>query len=117
MRRADDPPSGPGAVTDGPVDLVGGRYRVVGRLGEGGMGVVWEARDERGGDEVVIKTMPEGAAADLDALGRFVREAKLALPLEHPNVIRTLALITEGPRAPAIVLEMFDTIRRINATG
>jgi eukaryotic-like serine/threonine-protein kinase len=61
-------------------------YRVVSRLGEGGMGAVCLADDTRLGRRVALKVLPAKVAADPDRMHRFVQEAKLASALTHPNV-------------------------------
>jgi two-component system LytT family response regulator len=61
-------------------------YRVISRLGEGGMGAVYLADDTRLGRRVALKVLPANVAADPDRMHRFVQEAKLASALTHPNV-------------------------------
>ncbi len=61
-------------------------YRVVSRLGEGGMGAVYLADDVTLGRRVALKVLPADVAADPERMHRFVREAKLASALTHPNV-------------------------------
>jgi two-component system LytT family response regulator len=61
-------------------------YRVVSRLGQGGMGAVYLADDTRLGRRVALKVLPANVAADPDRMNRFVQEAKLASALTHPNV-------------------------------
>jgi serine/threonine protein kinase len=63
-----------------------GRYRVVETLGEGGMGVVYRARDERLDRDVALKVISAGALADEPARRRFVKEAHALSRLNHPNV-------------------------------
>ncbi len=64
-----------------------GRYRIVEQIGEGGMGVVYRARDETLERDVAIKVLPEGVASDPDRLARFEREAKAIAALDHPNIL------------------------------
>jgi len=71
-------------------DLIGrtlGHYRVVEKIGAGGMGEVYRAHDERLDREVAIKVLPEGVAQDPDRLARFEREAKAVAKLDHPNIL------------------------------
>ena len=64
-----------------------GPYEVVSRLGAGGMGEVWRARDTRLGREVAIKVLPERLGGDAKALLRFEREARAVAALSHPNIL------------------------------
>ena len=61
-------------------------YRIVDKLGEGGMGVVWRAVDTTLDREVAIKVLPEGLSADPERVARFDREAKVVASLNHPNI-------------------------------
>lgn len=70
-------------------DLVGqtlGRYRIHGKLGQGGMGVVFRATDEKLRREVALKVLSAGVVDDADRRARFLREARLAAALTHPNI-------------------------------
>jgi len=71
-------------------DLIGrtlGHYRIVEKIGEGGMGVVYRAQDERLDRDVAIKVIREAVAQDEDRLARFEREAKAVAKLAHPNIL------------------------------
>jgi len=61
-------------------------YRLVDKLGEGGMGVVWRAVDTTLDREVAIKVLADAFVQDPDRLARFEREAKLLASLNHPNI-------------------------------
>jgi Tol biopolymer transport system component len=73
-------------------------YRLVDKIGEGGMGVVWRAVDTTLDREVAIKILPNEFAAEADRLARFEREAKLLASLNHPN-IATVHGLHEAPAA------------------
>ena len=61
-------------------------YRLLEKIGEGGMGVVWKATDTTLDREVALKILPDTFAGDLDRLGRFEREAKLLASMNHPGI-------------------------------
>ena len=61
-------------------------YRLIEKIGEGGMGVVWKALDTTLDREVAIKILPEAFSTDPERLARFEREAKLLASLNHPNI-------------------------------
>ena len=66
------------------------RYDLLNRLGTGGMGTVWRARDVRNGSEVAIKVLHQHLAADADYVRRFQREARVAASIDSPNVVKVL---------------------------
>ncbi len=80
-------------------------YRVVEKIGEGGMGEVYRATDERLNREVAIKLLPESFSSDEERLARFQREAQLLASLNHPNIGQIYGLEKEDGRS-AIVLEL-----------
>jgi len=80
-------------------------YRVVEKIGEGGMGVVWKAVDTTLDREVAIKILPAVFSRDADRLSRFSREAKLLASLNHPNIATLYGLHeSEGVRFLAMEL-------------
>src|SRR5688572_24747539 len=80
-----------------------GPYEVVGKLGQGGMGEVYRARDARLDRDVAIKILPELFAQDPERLARFEREAKALAALNHPNIAAIYGL--EGN---ALVMELVE---------
>jgi serine/threonine protein kinase len=85
-----------------------GRYRVLGLLGQGAMGVVYRGRDEALERDVALKVMSLGQA-DADARGRFQREAKAAGRLQHPNII-TIYELGEHQGSPFMALELLEGV-------
>jgi serine/threonine-protein kinase len=128
----------------GPDTIVDGRYRVLSRLGAGGMAEVWSAEDSQLGRRVAIKLLASRFAADPDFRERFRREASSAAAMQHPNIVsiydrgewdgtsyiamelvdgRTLKqLITErGPAGPGaaidITIEILKALRYAHKRG
>ncbi|HJQ39595.1 MAG TPA: protein kinase [Thermoanaerobaculia bacterium] len=95
-----------------------GAYEIVGRIGAGGMGEVFRARDPRVGRDVAIKILPSSFAADRDRLARFEQEARAAAALNHPNLITLYELGTHDG-APFMVMELLEgsTLREVLEAG
>src|ERR687890_1910714 len=68
--------------------MVDGRYRIVGRIGSGGMADVYEAEDTQLGREIALKLLHRRFAEDAEFVERFRREASAAAGLQHPNVVQ-----------------------------
>jgi len=84
-----------------------GPYEVTALIGEGGMGQVYRAHDERLRRDVAIKSLPEIVASDPDRLARFEREAQLLASLTHPNIAAIYGL-EKSDAGPVIVMELVE---------
>jgi Tol biopolymer transport system component len=84
-----------------------GRYEIVARIGAGGMGEVYRARDTKLGRDVAIKVLPEAFARDAERMVRFEREAKLLAVLNHPS-IATIYGVEESESTDALVMELAE---------
>jgi hypothetical protein len=95
-----------------------GHYEILERLGRGGMGVVYRARDKRLGRTVALKLLPQRFTQDRERLRRFEREARAASSLNHPNILTIFDIGTDGP-VPFIATEYIDgeTLRQRMARG
>ena len=78
-------------------------YRIVSKLGEGGMGAVYRAIDSKLNREVAVKVLSEGVAQDAGRMLRFGREAQVLASLNHPNIASIY-----GVEQGAIIMELVD---------
>jgi predicted Ser/Thr protein kinase len=100
-----DPSSDDGRFVPG--TLLGDRYRIVSKLGAGGMGEVYRATDLRLGQQVALKFLPQEMAEDPKALARFHNEVRIARQVAHPNVCRVYD-IGEVEGIPYLSMEYVD---------
>ena len=84
-----------------------GPYSVTAKIGEGGMGEVYRARDTKLDRDVALKVLPEAFTQDPDRLARFEREAKVLASLNHPNIAAIYGL-EEAGATRALVLELVE---------
>jgi serine/threonine protein kinase len=84
-----------------------GVYEITAKLGQGGMGEVYRARDTRLDRDVAVKILPPGMAADAERLARFEREAKTLAALNHPHIAHLYGFET-GAEMSALVMELVE---------
>lgn len=117
-QRSDLPPN------DGELDLAGrslGPYAVLERVGSGGMGVVYRARDTRLDRTVALKVLPEGATRDPGVVRRFLHEARVASSLDHPAICTVYEVVDDrGSELPPLIAMAFvegETVQARLARG
>src|SRR6266403_2905461 len=95
-----------------------GHYEIISKIGEGGMGEVYRARDKKLGRDVAIKVLPAALSENADRLNRFEQEAQAAGALNHPNIL-VIHHIGIHDGAPYIVSELLEgeTLRERMAGG
>jgi serine/threonine protein kinase len=84
-----------------------GHYTIISKIGAGGMGEVYRARDTRLDRDVAIKFLPEGVSTEIDRLTRFEQEARATSALNHPNIL-TVHDIGTHDSSPYIVSELLE---------
>src|ERR1022692_3417337 len=95
-----------------------GNYEILQRLGAGGMGEVYRARDTRLDREVAIKTLSLDGGSHPDALARFGQEARAACALNHPNIVTIYELgQVDGTHYIAMELVDGETVRKLLGSG
>lgn len=96
----------------GDEQLIAGRYRLIAKIGSGGMGVVWRAKDEVLGRTVAVKALMVAsivdASEDDERVRRAMREARIAARLHHPNVIGVYDVVDQDGR-PFLVMEYLES--------
>ncbi len=85
-----------------------GRYRLERVVGEGGMGVVWAAREHGTGRRVALKFLREGRETDLRNQERVLREARAAMAISHENVAKIEAVLETDAGVPYLVMELLE---------
>jgi serine/threonine-protein kinase len=86
------------------------KWRLVQKLGDGGMGEVYSADSVEGGARVAVKTLRAEFLAEPQVLSRFLDEARTCLRLVHPNIVRVLECGTADDGAPFLVMELLDGV-------
>ena len=103
LKQNKDTPETPGSLTGQTIS----HYRIVEKLGSGGMGEVYRARDVKLGRDVAMKVLPEVFARDTERMARFQREAKVLASLNHPNIASIYGLEDSGA-THALVMELVE---------
>jgi serine/threonine-protein kinase len=88
-------------------DVLGGRYRLVGQLGQGGMATIYRATDSQLGRDVAVKVLHREYGRDPDFVARFRQEAQAAAALSHPGIVGVYDFGTDDA-GPYLVMELVD---------
>ena len=88
-------------------DVINGTYRLINQLGDGGMGVVYKARDQNLKRTVALKMILSGAHASDEDMQRFQIEAEAVAKLQHPNIVR-LVNVLHTDKKLTLVFEFLD---------
>ena len=93
-------------------------YRLIEKIGEGGMGVVWKAEDTKLQRHVALKVLPDSFVGDAHRMAMFEREAKAIAAINHPNIV-TIHAIEEAGGIRLLVMELIDgeSLDRITPTS
>ncbi len=94
-----------GALTS---SVLGGKYRILRKIGSGGIGAVYAAEHLGLGTQVAVKVLRGAAAADAGEIARLRREARVQVSIEHPNVVRTLDLDQMPDGSIYVVMELLE---------
>jgi serine/threonine protein kinase len=99
---------GPAVRTTGAV--LSGRYRLTRKLGEGGMGEVYEAEPLNGGPHVALKVLRGEYFSDMQVRSRFIDEAQTCMRLVHPNIVRVVEVAQTEDGLPFLVMELLEGV-------
>src|SRR5262245_52423880 len=99
------------------MDKTIGHYKVIGKLGEGGMGEVYRAQDTRLGRDVAIKVLPLAVSTDSDRVRRFEREAQVLAALNHTHIASIYGMERTETGGCALVMELVDGVTLADRLG
>jgi serine/threonine protein kinase len=90
--------------------VLSGRYRLTRKLGEGGMGEVYEAAPVHGGPPVALKVLRGEYFADMQVRSRFIDEAQTCMRLVHPNIVRVIECAQTDDGLPYLVMDLLEGV-------